>query len=54
MNYGDFVRDAAPASARHRTTITLSLDLRKAAVLDAALRAAKLHRSIVKLRDAYS
>jgi hypothetical protein len=31
INYRDFVRDAAPASARHRTTITLSLDLRKAA-----------------------
>jgi hypothetical protein len=31
INYGDFVRDAAPASARHRTTITLSLDMRKAA-----------------------
>jgi hypothetical protein len=31
ITYGEFVRDAAPSSARHRTTITLSLDLRKAA-----------------------
>jgi hypothetical protein len=31
INYSEFVRDAAPTSARHRTTITLSLDLRKAA-----------------------
>jgi hypothetical protein len=75
MNYGAFVRDAAPASARHRTTTTPSLDLRKVAprhrpgghslaahrpvrrqhiaVLEAALRAAELHRSIVKHVDAY-
>jgi hypothetical protein len=29
--YGEFVAAAAPCSARHRTTITLSLDLRRAA-----------------------
>jgi hypothetical protein len=29
--YGEFLRVAAPASARHRTTISLTLDLRRAA-----------------------
>ena len=29
-NYAGFVRDAAPSSAKHRTTVTLALDLRKA------------------------
>lgn len=31
INYADFVNDAAPSSARHHTTVTVSLDLRKAA-----------------------
>ena len=31
QTYGEFVAAAAPSSARHRTTITLSLDLRRAA-----------------------